>query len=150
MSSASSESTGRRPPADVRVVLDTNVYVSAILFDGLPELPLKLARMRKLCLVTSEAIVAELIGVLTSKLGRNSQQLQDVDKELRRLGSVVATRSRLNVIREDDADNRVLECAVDGQVDLIVTGDRHLAALGSFAGIRIISPKAFAEALGLG
>jgi len=134
----------------VRVVLDTNVYVSAILFDGLPELPLKLARMRKLCLVTSEAIVAELIGVLTSKLGRNSQQLQDVDKELRRLGSVVATRSRLNAIREDDADNRVLECAVDGQVDLIVTGDRHLAALGSFAGIRIISPKAFAEALGLG
>ena len=134
----------------MRVVLDTNVYVSAILFDGLPELPLKLARMRKLCLVTSEAIVAELIGVLTSKLGRNSQQLQDVDKELRRLGSVVATRSRLNVIREDDADNRVLECAVDGQVDLIVTGDRHLAALGSFAGIRIISPKAFAEALGLG
>ena len=134
----------------MRVVLDTNVYVSAILFDGLPELPLKLARMRKLSLVTSEAIVAELIGVLTSKLGRNSQQLQDVDKELRRLGSVVATRSRLNVIREDDADNRVLECAVDGQVDLIVTGDRHLAALGSFAGIRIISPKAFAEALGLG
>jgi hypothetical protein len=89
------------------------------------------------------------MGVLGSKFGWNARQLQDVEKELRALGSVVQTKSRLKVIREDDADNRVLECAVDGQADLVVTGDRHLAALGSFAGIRIISPKAFAEALGL-
>lgn len=134
----------------MRVVLDTNVYISAILFDGLPEIPIRLARMRKLILLTSEAMIVELTGVLGSKFGWDPRHLEDVRRELLTLASVVETTSRMTVIREDDADNRVLECAVDGRADLIVTGDRHLAALGSFAGIGIVSPRSFAEALGLG
>jgi predicted nucleic acid-binding protein len=108
----------------VRLVLDTNVYISAILFDGLPELPVRLARANRITLLTSEPIIAELIGVLRSKLAWPEQQLRDVEKELR-------------------------ECAVDGRADLIISGDRHLLKLGPFAGIRILSPRAFAELLGI-
>jgi putative PIN family toxin of toxin-antitoxin system len=133
----------------VRLVLDTNVYISAILFDGLPELPVRLARANRITLLTSEPIIAELIGVLRSKLAWPEQQLRDVEKELRTLASVIRTKSEMTVISDDDADNRVLECAVDGRADLIISGDRHLLKLGPFAGIRILSPRAFAELLGI-
>ena len=133
----------------MRLVLDTNVYISAILFDGLPELPVRLARANRITLLISEPIIAELIGVLRSKFAWTEQQLGDVEKELRTLASVIRTKSEMTVVSDDDADNRVLECAVDGRADLIISGDRHLVKLGSFAGMRILSPRAFAELLGI-
>ena len=133
----------------MRLVLDTNVYISAILVDGLPELPVRLARANRITLLISEPIIAELIGVLRSKFAWTEQQLRDVEKELRTLASVIRTKSEMTVVSDDDADNRVLECAVDGRADLIISGDRHLLTLGSFAGMRILSPRAFAELLGI-
>ena len=135
---------------NVRLVLDTNVYISAILLDGLPELPVRLARANRITLMISEPIIAELIGVLRSRFDWTEQQIRDVEKELRTVASVIRTKSEMTVISDDDADNRVLECAVDGRSDLIISGDRHLLKLGSFAGMRIISPRTFVDALGLG
>jgi putative PIN family toxin of toxin-antitoxin system len=129
----------------MRVVLDTNVYVSAILFGGLPELPIRLAGRGSITLLVSDAIIAELIGVVIRKFGWPPDRIIEIEQEIRRLGEVVSITSDINAVSSDDADNRILECAVDGRADLIVSGDHHLLALGSYQGIRVVSPRDFAE-----
>lgn len=132
----------------MRVALDTNIYISAILFGGLPELPIRLARSRKLTLLISEPIIAELAGVLRTKFNWNQDQVREVEKELQAIATVVKTKSVISAV-SDDPDNRVLECAVDGHADLIVSGDSHLTTLELYNGIRIITPRQFAEGFGL-
>jgi predicted nucleic acid-binding protein len=68
----------------------------------------------------------------------------DAEQEMRALSQLVLPRVRLAVVTAKESDNRVLECAVEGQADVIVTGDRkHLLPLGSYAGIPIITPRDF-------
>lgn len=132
----------------VRIVLDSNVYVSALLFDGLPELPIRLALAGKITILTSNAILSEVSGVLSSKFRWTESQASDFDQEIRSLAEVVNVCSVLSLIPEDDADNRILECAVDGKANLVITGDHHLLRLREYAGIRILTPREFAESLG--
>lgn len=132
----------------MRVALDTNIYISAILFGGLPELPIRLARSRKITLLVSEPIIAELTGVLRTKFNWDQDRIRDVEKELRVIAKVVKTKTVISAV-SDEPDNRILECAVDGRAHLIVSGDSHLIALESYAGTRIISPRQFAERFGL-
>ncbi len=60
------------------------------------------------------------------------------------LGNIVATTQRLQLLR-DDPDNRILECAVAGRADLIVTGDRQMLDLREFEGIRIVSLRSYLD-----
>lgn len=127
-----------------RVVLDTNVYLSAILFGGPPETILHLARSRTLTLVVSRPILAELNRVLRAKFAWTAAQARQAEMEIRSLAAVVRPRERLSVVTDDEPDNRVLECAVAGAAHAIVTGDlRHLRPLDSFRGIPILTPREF-------
>jgi len=131
-----------------RVVLDTNVYLSAILFGGRPEAIVHLARSRALLLVASAPILAELTRVLRTKFDWTAAQAREAALEIRSLAIIVRPRERLSVIREDEPDNRVLECAVAGAVQAIVTGDwRHLRPLESFRGTPILTPREFLDHL---
>jgi len=56
---------------------------------------------------------------------------------------MVAPARRVNIIQEDPADNMFLECALEAQADYIVSGDRHLKQVGSFAGIPVLSPRGY-------
>ena len=60
---------------------------------------------------------------------------------------LVETTSKLNIVKDDPTDNIVLECAVDGKVDYIVSGDGHLLKIKEFHGIKIFSPKLFLNLL---
>ena len=133
----------------MRVVLDSNIYVSAILFGGIPELPIRLALAGKITILISEAILSEVTGVLSSKFGWTDKQVAGLEKAIRSFATVIDVSSVLTAIAEDTADNRILECAVDGEADLIVTGDRHLSQLTAYGDIRIVSPREFAQELGL-
>ena len=129
-----------------RVVLDTNVYLSAILFGGPPEAIVHLARGRALLLVVSAPILAEFTRVLRTKFDWTAAQAREAALEIRSLAIVVRARERLSVIREDEPDNRVLEVAVVGAVQAIVTGDlHHLRPLKSFRGIPILTPREFLD-----
>lgn len=123
------------------LVLDTNVLISAVLFGGTPEIIVNLCRSGETQLVTSDAILVELSGVLRKKFGMESRQVVAVVEELRSLALVVVPATTVNAIEEDPDDNRVLECAVEARADFIVSGDtRHLLALGGYEGIEIVSP----------
>jgi len=131
----------------VRVVLDTNVWISAILLPGATADRAVLAVLAgKATALISEPLVAEVIRVLGRKFSRDREQLARVAIFLNDLAEPVTPRNRVHEL-SDEPDNRVLECALAGRADLIVTGDRAMLRLGQYEGIEIISLRAFLERL---
>lgn len=126
-----------------RVVLDTNVLLSAVIFGGKPEQIISLARAGRIELFTSPAILAELAGVLISKFQFSPEMAAEAVGEIGGVATLVRPRRKVNTIREDDADNRVLECALAAKTDYIVSGDRHLLGMRCYKGIAILTPTEF-------
>jgi uncharacterized protein len=126
-----------------RVVLDTNVLVSAFLFEGKPrELFRKVISGSIQCFL-SEPILRELTEVLQRpKFGVPYEVCQQIVQELYAICEVVDPASRIDIVRSDPDDNRILECALEAKADFLVTGDRHLLEIETFRGIEIIDPAA--------
>jgi len=128
----------------LRVVLDTNVYISAILFGGKCEEILKLASQRLFEVVISKKILGEIKSVLKEKFYWTDKQIAEVIKYIKEIASVINPDISLNVVKEDPADNKIIECAVASNATYIVTGDKqHLLAIKEYAGIKIISLMEF-------
>jgi len=128
----------------IRVVVDTNIFVSAILFGGNSEKILNLAEENKIKLITSEEILKELKEVLQKKFRFDKKMSEMAVSNIREISMVVYPKRKLNVIKERDADNRILECAIEGKADYIVSGDKqHILPLKKFQGIKILSPTQF-------
>ncbi len=130
----------------MRVVADTSVYLSALLFGGPPEEILSLAREGGFEILVSSSILLELATVLKTKFEWNEEDVADA---IRSVGYCSEMIKPGIVIKEvaDDADNRILECAVEGGADFVVSGDRHLLTLGSFRGIRIVRARELLDLL---
>lgn len=123
----------------MRVVFDTNVLVSALVFpDGRADAAVRRIIEGKDDLILSTDILAEVLSVLARKFGRDKEELSRVAVILSEMSEVAEPTIRLKVFR-DDPDNRILECAVAGKATAIVTGDKAMLALGEHAGIRLIS-----------
>ncbi len=129
-----------------RVVADTNIYISALMFGGLPGAFLDLAFSRSFQLVTSPPILAELDEKMRMKFGLSPADAELLRKKLEGLALVVVPTALLKVISEDPDDDRILECAITGEADYIVSGDKHLLKLGSYRGISIVTAREFMEA----
>ncbi len=130
----------------IRIVIDTNIYISAILFDGKPESTIKLAATEKVALYTTYAIVAEVAGVLRNKFNWTNQQVEYADQFIRDISVLITPTCLINKIKTDEADNRILECALESNANFIVTGDRkHLLTLRKYKDIEIISAAEFLE-----
>lgn len=122
----------------MRVVFDTNVFISAFVVPGSQgERAFLLAQRRRFELHTSVAILTEMAHTLRRKFGQADDDIKQVLKMISRAASVRKPAVRLAVLR-DAPDNRILECAVEAGADLVVTGDRHLLSLRKFQGIPII------------
>ncbi|MDW7738869.1 MAG: putative toxin-antitoxin system toxin component, PIN family [Bacillota bacterium] len=129
-----------------RVVADTNVYISAILFGGKPEEIIKLALEEKIELIISGDILAEMAYILRSKFKWSNYQVNQLLAMLQETVMLVTPQQRLKVIKDDEKDNRVLECALEGKADYIISGDkRHLLPLKEFQTVRIVDPAGFFE-----
>lgn len=134
----------------LRVVLDTNVYVSAFVFGGPPLEILTLGIQDRIAMFVSAPIREELRAVLRSKFGWPTRDVRDALDAFDAFGSPVAPRETIAVIKNDEPDNRILECAVEAAAHVIVSGDRHLRALRAFRGIDIMTPREFLDALSAG
>ena len=132
----------------MRVVFDTNVLISALVFPGgAPETAYRAALSGRVTLVTSPPLLAELGRVLGDKFGWQDLMVETAIRQVARIGTVVRPRATLSVIEHDPDDDRVLEAAREGSVDLIVSGDRHLLQLASWDGIRIVRVAELLEGL---
>jgi uncharacterized protein len=128
----------------VKVVADTNILVSALIFPGgPPEGFFRLALEGRITLVTSPPLLAELGRVLTEKFGWQGERTEEALQQVIRLAEIVHPDEVITDIEADPADNRVLEAAATGNVTAIVSGDQHLLALGVWRGVPIRTPAVF-------
>jgi len=139
----------------MRVVLDANVLVSAIISPrGAPAEILARWQEGMFDLVISPPILRELDRVLHYPRIQQRYHLPEEDVQrfltlLRRVADVVLPTERLAIIERDQADNRYLECALAGKAGIIVSGDRHLLDLGEYRGIQVLAPVGFLAILRL-
>jgi len=132
----------------LKVALDTNVLVSATLFGGNPEKILDLAEEGKIKILISEKILEEFREVLQEKFGFSLNMAELAASGIREISSLITPTQRLTVIKEKEADNRVLECAIEGKAQYIVSGDaKHLQPLKEYQEIKILSPAQFLKAI---
>jgi putative PIN family toxin of toxin-antitoxin system len=125
-----------------RVVVDTNVLISAFCFGGKPERILELADRGKMRLQLSEYLLAELERILRNKFGFTEEALNRAVQRLMQNAEWVVPTETLSLCR-DEADNRILECAQAGHADFIVTGDNDLLTLNGRFSIPILRPDNF-------
>jgi len=126
-----------------RVVFDTNILVSALVFPGgQGEAALRRIIEQTDQLVLSRPIVDELLDVLARKFARDAEELAHVAVFVTELAVIVAPKRRLRVVK-DDPDNRILECAVAGRAQVIVTGDKALLALKMYEKVRILGLREY-------
>ncbi len=126
-------------------VADTNVLISALIFGGLPELILDLAKTGVISLSTSPVLLLELEHVLQQKFDWQSEEIQQARVQFESFLFIVNPTQTLKVIVDDPADDRVLECALESHAEFIITGDRHLLKLSVYEEISIITPRRFVE-----
>ena len=129
----------------MRVVFDTNILVSAIVLPG--------GRgddaLRRILegpdeLIISKPIIDELLLVLARKFSRDPEELSRIALFINDAAELVHTRRRLRVL-EDEPDNRILECALKGRAETIVTGDKRMLELGSYKTVSIVSLRQYLE-----
>jgi putative PIN family toxin of toxin-antitoxin system len=127
----------------VRVTADSNIYVSGILFGGKPLTLLKLGHARRIRLFISDDIIDETLGVLREKFKRSRESIIVAEEFVRVCTYEVAPTERLNVVPDDEDDNRVIECAVAGGCEYVVTGDTDLLRLETYRDIAILRVSDF-------
>jgi putative PIN family toxin of toxin-antitoxin system len=126
-----------------QIVLDTNIYISAVLFGGKPQQIINLARENEIKLLISEYILWETREVLRNKFNVPDARLNLIEHDILSLAKLVKVESSINKIRVHPADNAILACAVDGGGEIIVSGDKHLLSLAEYEGIKIMPPARF-------
>ena len=129
----------------MRVVFDTNIFISALVIPGsLAEKAISRIIEGQDELVISPDIIKEVMSVLSSKFGREREALSHVAVIILELGELVNPVQQVRVLR-DEPDNRILECAVFSNADLIVTGDKEMLRLKEYMGVKIASLRDYLE-----
>jgi len=129
----------------LRVVCDTNVLVSAFIAAGPPSRVIEEIVARRLGLVLPRPVMTELQRVLTEKLGFDAARWREVEDLLVDLASEMPELPRgvTEPVTGDLDDDVILACAVEAEVDVVVSGDRrHLLPVGEHRGVRVITPQA--------
>jgi putative PIN family toxin of toxin-antitoxin system len=126
------------------VVLDTNVMISAILFGGPPKRVLEHAICGAIEMAVSLDIILEVQDVLRRpKFGFSAEATAEIIRELQEISTLTYPTKKLNVVATDPDDNRIIECAVESNASVIISGDSDLLNLGEYGKIRILSPVDF-------
>jgi putative PIN family toxin of toxin-antitoxin system len=132
----------------LRVVLDTNVLVSAIISNGKSRELLTRGIKNQFSIITSDLIVKELVSVLKRpKFRTNEDEINRIIKALIKSSEIIVVKSKLEAVKQDPKDNIIIETAYDGKADIIVSGDRHLLTLKTFKGIRIMTVEGMLRSL---
>ena len=135
------------PPNKVvspKVVFDTNIYISAIVFGGNPRVCLEMARAGEIRLFTSKVLLLELAKKLRSKFNYSEIEIKEIIVGISKFAEIVEPKDEVDLIKKDLSDNRVLEVAKKIKGDFIVSGDKkHILPLKKFEGIKVLSAADF-------
>ena len=132
----------------IRIVLDTNTIISAVGWKhSKPRRILEVCLSGKYLLVESPGLLKEFVAVMERPKFHfiPEEQKKELVTRLINYCEIVEPKKKLNIIKSDPADNKVLECALEGKAQYIVSGDNHLLRLKDFMGIRIVTAAEFLE-----
>lgn len=138
----------------IRVVLDTNVLVSAILMPGSsPARILELALAGRLRWIISPGIIREMglvfqypkIKKAMKKQRLSYRAVEEVILKMLKVAAITPGKMIAQGVSRDPSDNMILSCAAEGQADFVISGDQDLTKLGSYEGIRIVDPASFLQ-----
>ncbi len=136
-------------PDRLRVVLDTNVFVSAVLFNGIANRLVDLWQKGDILFLMSQEILNEYIKVLSyTKFRLTDGEIKYIlQEELLPFVKPLVVKQQVDAIKADPSDNRFLSLALQGKADYIISGDKHLLELGKYRTTRIVSLNSFLSLL---
>jgi len=127
-----------------KVCIDTNVWLSGLVFSGNPALIVDLAMKKRFELILSSVILKEIENNLVHKFKVPENKALALISSIAKVADLYEPQGTIHIIKEMHADNLVLETAFVGRAEYLVTGDKkHLLPLGTFKGIKIVTPSAF-------
>ncbi len=130
----------------MRVVLDTNILISATQWTGsVAQRVLRQLHESQAELFVSTPILEEFNEVLQRDFDYSDEEAGFIIGRVLELVHVTQARSALRVVTDDPDDDKIIDCAVDCNADVILTYDRHLLKIGQYENIRIIRPEIFAK-----
>ena len=132
----------------IRVTVDTNVLVSATFWHGASARIFDKIENKEIVLVLSEEILEEYYRVLEydeikEKIRDRQLEMKESVLKIRAIAEIINVTSRVTVVSDDPTDNKIIECAIDGKVDYLITQDRHLLKIKKYQSIIIITPEEF-------
>ena len=125
-----------------RVVIDTNVIISSLIYADKPAEILDMAIEKEITNIVSPHIVGEIQEVLAEKFLWQEKEVKKAVEKLKSFSEMVIPKKQINAVPYTP-DNRILECAVEGGAEFIISGDHHLTDLKTFQGIKIVDPSTF-------
>ncbi len=130
-----------------RIVLDTNIWISGFVFAGQPGLILELFGLNELRVVISEELLSELRRVIAQRFPLFEANVKLLIEAMRQHAVVVQLGGQTVSVSRDPDDNKVIETALIGACQYIVTGDKDLLVLESYKNILIVTPMTFLDLL---
>ena len=128
----------------IKIVLDTNILISAILFGGNPRKILSLIIDKKIQGFISPFIIFELKEVLRKKFNFSLEILEELEELIKEKFIIVYPKKNINLIKEVLADNIILECAIETKADFLISGDtKHILKLKKINKTKIVSANEF-------
>ena len=133
----------------MKIVLDTNVWLSGIFWDGEASKIIEKAEKKEIQIIISEDILSEIVNVLNreSKFQKYILNLrlsiEDLIRTILSISTLIEIKNKLDIIKADPKDYIILEIALDGRVEYIISYDNHLLNMIEFRNIKIISPGEF-------
>lgn len=128
-----------------RIVIDTNVYISAIFWGGKPREVLELGRNGRISIFTSSEIQAEIEMKLKTKFRIEENEVAQILLDYAMFTMPIKPLHRIAIIEADPDDDKFMECALAARAGYIVSGDKHLLNLKNYQGIQIKKPAEFLE-----
>jgi putative PIN family toxin of toxin-antitoxin system len=124
---------------------DSNVYVSALVFRQKMLSLLHLAIDQDIEIAISDEIMDETIRVLREKFQWSDDRLEEARTLIAGFTRRVVPTQKLDVVKADPDDNKIVECAVEADSEYLVTGDKGILKLGSYGATQIVTPAQFFE-----
>jgi len=127
----------------IRVVLDTNVYIASVFWKGVPHEVVIRGLGGAFLVVISFSLLEEIGETLTRKFNFPRQDTHALLEVITLNAYVVEPAIKVSVVERDPSDNKVIECAIAGKAEYIVSGDKDLLTLEQYKGIKIVKPVEF-------
>ncbi|MCK5283311.1 MAG: putative toxin-antitoxin system toxin component, PIN family [Nanoarchaeota archaeon] len=131
----------------LKVVLDTNVFISSIFWQGNPYHIVRKVINKEITVFISDDIITEIKRVLSRDFELAKQEISDIIDSIAMFTYFIAPKEKIDVIKDDPTDNTILGCAIASDSKVIVSQDKHLLKLKKFRDVVILNPDEFLRIL---